>query len=181
MAAISQWQTRANALTALRLMAAPAFVIAVCAQSVVVALGCFTFAIATDFADGWVARRYGESSPLGGLVDHGVDATFVTFGTWAYASLGELPLPLPPLIAAAFLQYVFDSRAGLSRPLRASVLGRWNGIAYYVLVAIPTVRDALALVWPSSELIFALGWALVVTTLVSMLDRFVASRRVSSE
>jgi hypothetical protein len=52
-----------------------------------------------------------------------------------------------------------------------SRLGRWNGIAYYVIVAVPLVRDALALAWPGAELVMALGWALVASTLASMIDR----------
>lgn len=132
-------------------------------------------AILTDFADGWVARRYQEVSPLGGLVDHSVDATFVTAGTATYAMLGVLPTPLAPLIVAAFLQYAIDSRAGMSRPLRASSLGRWNGIAYYVVVAVPLVRDTLGLGFPSPALLMGLGWVLVVSTLASMADRYFAA------
>jgi len=173
----SRWQTRANALTGLRLLAAPALAAAVCAGEPGLGLVWFVLAVATDFADGWVARRYAESSPLGGLVDHSVDATFVTVGTATYAMLGLLPLALPPLIVAAFLQYVIDSRAGATRHLRASFLGRWNGIAYYVIVAVPLVRDALDLPWPGAGLVQALGWALVASTLLSMADRLLASRR----
>jgi cardiolipin synthase len=172
-----RWHTRANALTALRLFAAPALAAAVCAGESGLGLVWFTLAVATDFADGWVARRYDEESPLGGLVDHSVDATFVTVGTATYAMLGVLPLALPLLIVAAFLQYVVDSRAGASRPLRASFLGRWNGIAYYGIVSVPLVRDTLGLGFPSERLLTALGWALVASTLVSMADRFLAARR----
>jgi len=171
-----RWQTRANALTALRLFAAPALATAVCADAPGLGLVWFALAVATDFADGWVARRYREASPLGGLVDHSVDATFVTVATATYAMLGVLPLALPPLIVAAFLQYVLDSRAGATRPLRASFLGRWNGIAYYVIVAVPLARDSLGLGFPSAGLLVAFGWALVGSTLVSMADRFLATR-----
>jgi hypothetical protein len=59
--------------------------------------------------------------------------------------------------------------------LLGSALGRWNGIAYYVAVAVPLVRDALALGWPGPALVRALGWGLVATTALSMLDR---SRRL---
>lgn len=177
MATASQWQTRANALTALRLLAAPALAAAICAEQPGMGLFWFGLAVATDFADGWVARRYQEASPLGGLVDHSVDATFVTVGTATYAMLGVLPLALPPLIVAAFLQYAIDSRAGATRSLRASSLGRWNGIAYYVVVAVPLIRDTLDLGFPKEALLLALGWALVASTLVSMADRFFAARR----
>ena len=82
-----------------------------------------------------------------------------------------LPAALPPLIALAFLQYSVDSRLPGGRALRGSSIGRWNGIAYYVIVAVPIVRDALALGWPAAGLVTALGWGLVVSTLLSMGDR----------
>ena len=166
-----RWLTRANALTLLRLLAAPFLALAILDGDEVMATALFVFAVATDFGDGWVARRYGESSPLGGLADHAVDATFVTVGTTALACVGVLPLALPPLIAAAFLQYALDSRTPARTGLRASSLGRWNGIAYYVIVAVPIVRDTLLWSWPGPDLVRALGWLLVATTVVSMADR----------
>ena len=165
------WLTRANALTALRLALAPLLFAAIAAGRPLTASLVFFSAVATDFADGWVARRFREQSPLGGLVDHAVDATFVTVGTTALACLGALPLVLPPLIALAFLQYAFDSRLLGAAGLRASPLGRWNGIAYYVIVAVPVVRDALGLGWPGAGLVLALGWGLVLSTALSMADR----------
>lgn len=179
MSARSVWSTRANALTGLRLLLAPPFVLAVLEGAGLAAFGLFFLAVATDFADGWVARRFGEASPLGGLVDHAVDATFVTAGTAALAQLGILPALLPPLIALAFLQYALDSRVAGPGGLRASSLGRWNGIAYFVVVAIPVTRDALGLGLPADSLVHALGWVLVVSTGVSMLDRLRALLRNS--
>ena len=57
------------------------------------------------------------------------------------------------------------------------MLGRWNGIAYFVLLGIPVVRDGLGIGWPGDVLVLALGWALVASTLASMLDRAVALAR----
>ena len=92
-------------------------------------------------------------------------------GLGALAHLGLVPVPLPWLVAAAFVQYVLDSRATAGRPLRASALGRYNGIAYFVLLGIPVVRDALGLGWPGASLVLGLGWLLVASTLVSMSER----------
>jgi hypothetical protein len=41
---------------------------------------------------------------------------------------------------------------------------------------VPLVRDALALGWPGPRLVLALGWLLVATTVVSMLDRLRLAR-----
>jgi phosphatidylglycerophosphate synthase len=169
--------TRANALTGVRLLLAPALVWAVATAADALALACFALAVATDLADGPVARRFGEASALGGFLDHATDALFVASGLGALAYVSVVPAPLPPLVLAAFAQYALDSRALAGRPLRASALGRWNGVAYFVLLGIPVVRDGLGLGWPADALVSALGWALVATTCASMLDRLLALRR----
>jgi phosphatidylglycerophosphate synthase len=172
-----RWATAANALTLARLALVPLLGAAILHDRPLAAGACFALAVATDFADGAVARRRGEQSPLGGLLDHAVDATLCVAGLAAWAARGEVPWALPPLVAAAFTQYVLDSRALAGRPLRASALGRWNGIAYYVLVAVPIGRDLLGLGWPGAGWIRAAGWGLVVATLVSMADRALALAR----
>jgi phosphatidylglycerophosphate synthase len=163
--------TAANALTALRLVSVPFFAAAVLAGSAGAACALFALAVATDFFDGRVARMRGETSAFGGLLDHASDALFVTAGLGALAWNGAVPAPLPFLVAAAFVQYVVDSRAHAGKRLRASRLGRYNGIAYFALVAAPLVRDLLGLAWPAANVVRALGWALVVTTALSMADR----------
>jgi len=187
--------TAANGLTLARLALAPVLVACVLAGAPRAGSLVFALAVATDVADGRLARRRAEASPLGGALDHAVDALFVTAGTTALAARGALPPILPPMIALAFVQYAIDSRlasragsasdvartgagsaadAAPATPgawLRGSALGRWNGIAYYVAVAVPLLRDALALGWPAPPLVRALGWALVATTALSMLDR----------
>jgi phosphatidylglycerophosphate synthase len=170
-AAPQTWLTRANLLTALRLALAPVLAHALLAPAPALAAAVFVLAVGSDLLDGRVARRFGESSPLGGFLDHATDATFVTVGLAACARLGEVPALLPVLVALAFVQYALDSRALAGRALRASALGRYNGIAYFVLLGVPVVRDALGLVGPSASWVLGLGWLLVLTTVLSMLDR----------
>lgn len=175
--AASRLRTRANALTALRLLCGPLLVLALIDRAAVAAALLFWLAVATDLLDGRVARRFGESSALGGFLDHATDAAFVSLGLAALVLRGEAPAPLPLLVALAFLQYTVDSRVVRGGALRASALGRWNGIAYFVPVGTVVVRDALALAWPGRGILLALGWALVASTLVSMADRALALRR----
>ena len=78
---------------------------------------------------------------------------------------------LPLLIAVAFLQYAASSRAPSHDEPRRSRLGHWNGIAYYVALAVPVIRDALGLAWPTPPVVHAFGWLLVVSTLVSIAGR----------
>ncbi len=166
-----RWLTSANLLTLLRLLSALPFALAIRAESPVLASLVFAFAAASDVADGRIARRRGEFSEFGGFLDHAVDAAFVSIGAAALASVGALPYALAPLIAVAFAQYALDSRLLRARGLLGSWLGRWNGIAYYVIVAVPVVRDALGLGWPGAGLVRMLGWTLVASTLLSISDR----------
>lgn len=170
--------TLANGISLVRLGAAPAVAFAIAAGAGSAALALFALAVATDLADGAVARRRGESSDLGGLLDHASDAAFATLGLFALSLRGEVPAPLAPLVALAFAQYAFDSRAFPGRSLRASAPGRLNGLAYFVLLGIPLVRDALGLAVFRPDLVYDLGWALAASTLLSMMHRAVALRRI---
>jgi phosphatidylglycerophosphate synthase len=174
----ASWRTRANAISASRLGAAPLVGLAVLCGAPLAAAAVFAWAVASDFADGAVARRRGESSRLGGFLDHASDACFVTCGLAALAAVSVVTPLLPILVALAFAQYALDSRVAEGAPLRASSLGRWNGIAYYALVGVPLVRDALGLAWPAPALVRALAWALVASTVVSMADRAQAAWRL---
>lgn len=134
-------------------------------------------AVATDIIDGRLARHRHQVSALGGLLDHGSDAIFVTATLSALALGGWVPVVLPVLVAAAFTQYVLDSDALQGRPLRASFLGRNNGIAYFVLAGFPGMQHALGF-YPVPDVYFYwAGWVLIGTSLISMLDRLVALLR----
>ena len=172
--------TLANALTGTRLLTAPLLATAVLHEARGAAALLFGWAVLSDLMDGRLARRRGEVSNFGGLLDHSTDALFCSVSLGALAWVAVVPVPLPFLVALAFTQYMLDSRSIAGRPLRASFLGRWNGIFYFVMVGIPVVRDALGLAWPGPVLVMAIGWVLVASTVVSMGDRawaLVSSRR----
>lgn len=101
-----------------------------------VAVSVLWIAIFTDVLDGYLARRQGTASPLGGLFDHGSDAIFVTATIAAHLNHGWTPALLVIMIPAAFLQYMLDSKTLAGQPLRASSLGRYNGISYFVFAEI---------------------------------------------
>jgi len=138
-------------------------------------------AIATDYYDGVVARALGTASPAGQLFDHATDFLFVTGGLSGAATAGEVPLVLPILIVVAFSQYVLDSYfLYRQKQLRMSLLGRWNGILYFVpLVGIALAR--LPVPDGASGMLLAtvvfVSWLLVASTLVSIVDRAVAPLR----
>lgn len=178
----SRWLTLANALTSLRLIAALPLYFSIDAGAWTLACALFWAAVVSDLVDGRIARARGESSALGGIFDHASDATFVVSGLFALSLAGQVPGLLPYLVGAAFLQYVLDSKTLAGRPLRASALGRWNGIGYFVPIGIIVTRQSISLDLPPDEWVLWLGLALVATTLISMTDRawaWLASRRAS--
>ena len=82
---------------------------------------------------------------------------------------------LPPLVLASFSQYALDSRILAGRPLRASSLGRYNGIGYFVVLGTAVIGTAISLRTELLEpVVKGMAWLLVITTLLSMVDRLVA-------
>ena len=77
------------------------------------------------------------------------------------------------VVILAFTQYALDSDVLKGQPLRASSLGRYNGIAYYVYAAFLIGLPLLADTFLTPGIIYAVGWGLVLSTLLSMLDRLV--------
>ena len=173
----SRWLTLANAISLGRVVAAPATLYAIFAGLWPLAAGLFAAAVVSDFLDGWIARRRGTASTLGGIVDHASDAIYVTVTLWAIAYAEAqtrsdlVPGILPLFIALAFLQYLLDSKALVGQPLRTSRLGRINGIAYFVVAGTVIGHNALDPVWLPEEVIYWAAMGVVVSTLASMFDR----------
>lgn len=145
-------------------------------------LAALVTAIASDSLDGMVARRTGTTSAAGQRFDHAADCLFVTSGLAGAAWAGLVTPWLPVLIVAAFAQYLLDSRStGRGGALRPSLLGRWNGILYFVPLVVLALGRLEALGEWAGLLTRAGGviaWLLVVSTLVSMVDR--AARKSGS-
>jgi phosphatidylglycerophosphate synthase len=168
----------ANALTAARLALALPVAVAL-ARPERLAPGVVAFviglAIVTDFLDGTVARTQGTASASGMLFDHSTDCIFVTSGLMGVAIAGSITPILPALIPLAFGQYVIDSYVWhRQRQLRASFLGRWNGILYFVPIVLVA---ASRLPFPAGFASLlrlaagALAYLLVASTVMSMIDR----------
>lgn len=138
-------------------------------------------AIASDYFDGKVARRMNTASARGQLFDHSTDFLFVTGGLFGAAYAGLVTIWLPILIVLAFSQYVIDSYwLYHQKQLRMSMLGRWNGVFYFVpLVGIALSRlDSLsALSALLMQAVYLLGLVLLLSTLASIVDRAMAPLR----
>ena len=146
------WATWANALSVLRLLLAAPCAYAIWSGAWWSAVVLFTLAVLTDVFDGIVARRRGQATPLGGLLDHSIDAVFVTTMLGALALIGVVPALLPPLVIVVRAIVWIRSVAGRTAA-RERVGSSANGIAFTLLVGTVIVRNALGLGWPSPALL----------------------------
>jgi CDP-diacylglycerol--glycerol-3-phosphate 3-phosphatidyltransferase len=168
----------ANALTALRLLLVAPFAFFMSKGDLrfaKLALVVWVVALITDFLDGPIARRTGTVTAMSGTFDHTTDFLFVTSGLFAGASRGAFPWILPILIVAAFSQYFIDSYwIHRHAKLRGSKLGRYNGMLYFAPTCVEIVIR-LGAGW-LQPLLTIVVWALVLSTVVSMAQRFMLSR-----
>jgi CDP-diacylglycerol---glycerol-3-phosphate 3-phosphatidyltransferase len=168
----------ANALTAIRLLLVAPFAFFMArgdTRSAAFALAAWVVALLTDFLDGPIARRRGTVSALSGTFDHTTDFLFVVSGIFAGAFRGAFPWILPICITAAFAQYFVDSYwIHRQSKLRGSKLGRYNGMLYFV----PPCMDILIRLGARflQPLLTILVWMLILSTLVSMGQRFMFMR-----
>ena len=112
-----------NALTLLRIFLVPFLVVVLLTKfdgREIVALLIFLTAVATDFLDGWVARRRGEITTLGTLLDPIADKLLISA---AFISLVELGL------APAWMVVVVVGREFAVSGLRSIASGRGIVIA----------------------------------------------------
>ena len=142
-------------------------------------------AIATDYFDGIVARKTGTASARGMLFDHTTDFLFVTSGLAGASLAGLLPRALPVLIVIAFSQYVLDSYfLHRQKQLRMSSLGRWNGLLYFVplaLIAVSGLDLLFGLADLAGALVRPIAIVLTISTVASIIDRGVAPLRTRGQ
>jgi len=90
--------TLPNALTLLRLLAIPIVLLLLVAESDVLAVTVFVLAALTDFLDGIVARRWGETSYLGAALDPVADRLMLSSVAVVLAIRGILPFPIVAIL-----------------------------------------------------------------------------------
>lgn len=121
----------------------------------------------SDLLDGWLARRLGQTSPFGRLLDHLCDITFILLALLAYVGQGRVPWWLPASIAWAFIMYVAASwwrpSEQPARTLIPTRLGHWGGILYYLTVGIVTIDICLS--HDITRLLIRYGWLQAITLL----------------
>jgi CDP-diacylglycerol---glycerol-3-phosphate 3-phosphatidyltransferase len=152
------------AISSLRLAALPLFFIFFVNKNLTANLALLALCAATDFLDGYMARKLNVSSQFGAYFDASTDFTLM-FGAYIIFTLyGFYPFWLPLLIATSFALFLATSR--LSKKIYDPV-GKYTGSALYIGVV-------LTLVFPVWAVLGFVQFAFLVYFLVSLASRTVS-------
>ncbi len=152
-----------NAITLVRLGCLPVFLWVLVGRESRLAAGIIIGCLgATDWVDGWVARRFNQTSPFGAIFDPTVDRVLFIVGLLALGFDGAVN----PVVAGLILSreigvgamMIVATAFGMER-FAVTYLGKWA--TFVLMFAVPALtlsRSGIAL-----EPLFAVaGWVLVV-------------------
>lgn len=135
----------ANALTALRFVLAPVFLVHYVQGDRLRALAAFAAAAATDVLDGLVARALRQRTRLGAFLDPIADKFLAACALFALAATGRLPMWLPVLVvardAAQLLAAAILRGAHRAIPVAPTRIGKYATFALAVTVLLALASD----------------------------------------
>jgi cardiolipin synthase len=159
-----------NALTLLRLLLIPVFLVASFRGMFVAALVLFVTAAVTDIFDGLIARRLNQRSRLGAILDPAADKMMLVFGYLYYTLAPNVALRIPAWLTftvfvrdvlIAMFAYLLYTRVQVKR-FPPSIAGKTSTVLQAVTLGLVILVNAFApgLVW-LAELMFRV--ALLIT------------------
>jgi cardiolipin synthase len=163
--------TIANALTALRFVLAPLFVVLYVEGHQLRALAAFAAAAATDVLDGLAARVLGQHSRLGAVLDPLADKFLAACGLLALAATGRLPWWLPLLVVGRDVVQVAGAAFLRARarevPVAPTRIGKYATFAIALTVVVALASDFGA--WPREQgMPFVAAWGLLAALCVAV-------------
>jgi CDP-diacylglycerol--glycerol-3-phosphate 3-phosphatidyltransferase len=121
-----------NLLSAFRLLLIPFILLALAQGLRVQALGLIFLSVATDLVDGWVARRFGQVTDLGKILDPLGDKVSTGALSLYLAWVGKLPWWIAGVVVGKDLAILFAGLAFLGRKHEVPVSDRWGKVAVLV-------------------------------------------------
>ncbi len=151
-----------NAVSAVRLLGVPLFLwLLLVERADAWALVVIAVAGATDWLDGWIARRFDQSSRLGELLDPAIDRLYILAILCGFALRGLVPWWLVALLVGrdvvlTFLLVPLRRRGIVGLPV--TFLGKTA--TFLLLWGFPFLL-AGSLVWGMATFWLTVGWAMV--------------------
>ena len=135
-------------LSCVRILLVPLLVVALLTKfdgKELVGLGVFLLAAATDFLDGYLARRYGLETRLGKLLDPAADKILTSAAFISLVELGRAPAwMVVTIIAREFAVSTLRSVAAAdNRVLAAAWSGKVKTVTQIVAIALLIVQERL--------------------------------------
>ena len=151
-----------NMLSFLRLALVPVFLLLVLSEQNAWALITLVIASATDYLDGWLARKLNQQTRLGQLLDPAADRLYILATLVGLAVTNTIPFWLPVVVIARDVMLAFTypvlTRRGYG-PLPVHYLGKAGTFA--LLYAFPLLL--MAEVLPDAKLvILPFAWAFAI-------------------
>jgi len=152
-----------NFISLVRLLCLPIFLWALFSRDSRLAAALILGALgATDWIDGYIARRFNQVSPLGAILDPTVDRLLFIVGLVALGIDGAVPWVIAGLIlfreAGIGLLMVVATAFGMER-FSVTYLGKWaTFILMFAVPALTLAQSGIAV----EDLFLVTGWLLVV-------------------
>lgn len=145
----------------------------------VATIACFVIASATDFADGWLARKRGQVTRLGKFLDPLADKMLVNLTLLALTVLGQMPVWMFAVILIR--DFAVDGlrmmAAGSGVTIAASWAGKAKTMTQMITVVLILVNLMLRLEW-LGVVNSVLLYIVVILTVASGLDYLYKGRKL---
>jgi cardiolipin synthase len=164
--ASSRVLTVPNLISAIRIAMIPVFwALIVDPDTTAWGIVLFGVVVATDWVDGTIARRTGQVSELGKVLDPVADRAAIAAGLVALVVRGAFPVWAAALILARDVAVLIAGAVLAGKGLRIDV--RWIGkvATFALMIAIPAVSWGTLGLWPSAAAL-AVGWPVYVLGIV---------------
>jgi CDP-diacylglycerol---glycerol-3-phosphate 3-phosphatidyltransferase len=155
--------------TGSRIVLAPVVMLLVLEEEFTAAAIVFAVAAATDYADGWLARRWNVTSRLGSFLDTTADKVLVTAALIALVSVSRAsPWLATIIIARELLMLGFRAAvASEGRHVETSLLGKWKATLQFAAITLALLRPDVVIAgayldeWALVVAAFATAWSAI--------------------
>ncbi len=159
--------TLPNLISLIRLACAPVFVWLLADDELLAAAALLAVLGATDWVDGWIARRFDQGSELGKVLDPVADRILLLVAAVALMIQGSVPLVFGVLVLlreAAISVAVLALAAAGARRIDVQWVGKAGTLA--LMFAFPLYLWADAISGTASDVVLAAAWFMAVCGLV---------------
>lgn len=161
-----------NAITSLRVLILPHLVYSFNHQHMIATFALFLFAIGTDLADGYVARKLKMTSKLGGYLDVVFDFTFISGMYLNFIIRGIYSPWILIIIIVVFAQFVV-SNLYLKKNVYDPV-GKYYGSLLFGWIG-------LTIFFPNNLVYDIVTYAIVISTTISLISRITYLIRIRAK